>query len=421
METNEQTPPAPKVSRAAALVNRVQADMQPKPPVEAPPVVQSVKPKQEAVAVPTDRPNEYEINPKPRQEVQAKTPPASQEILDDPSGEIEQIAGKESENDSSVIKKMRSALKNATQQVKSHNTELETLRKKVTDYENGLAVPEVTAAQLARIEELEKYEKLYNLKATPAYREKYVKPIEEEKSKLQSLAKDYGVSEEVLNAAFNAPTAAETNRILSQSFQDDVGALEAKSLLRNIKKIQTEAHEAEKEPVQTFSRLQEESDRIMQEKRQRANEAIVYTSKDAWSEALLGLREDNRFPELVYREGDTEHNEKYVRPTLTKAGQEFGKIVKTLAQNGLTEMPKDLGIAMSRMCQLAHQAGILAHHREQLANRVAELENLLGIKNGLDRPGVNSTGGGMVTSNQTSRGVGVKTAARNVLSRVMGK
>lgn len=421
METNEQTPSAPKVSRAAALVNRVQAEMQPKPPVEAPPVVQSVKPapKQEAVAVPTDRPNEYEINPKPKQVSPEK--PVSTDVIEDPTGEIEQIAGKESENDSSVIKKMRSALKNATQQVKSHSTELEMLRKKVTDYENGLAVPEVTAAQLARIEELEKYEKLYNLKATPAYREKYVKPIEEEKAKLQSLAKDYGVTEEVLNAAFNAPTAAETNRILSQSFQDDVGALEAKSLLRNIKKIQSEAQEAEKEPVQTFSRLQEESDRIMQEKRQRANEAIVHTSKDAWSEALLSLREDNRFPELVYREGDTEHNEKYVRPTLTKAGQEFGKIVKTLAQNGLTEMPKDLGIAMSRMCQLAHQAGILAHHREQLANRVAELENLLGIKNGLDRPGVNSTGGGMVTSNQTSRGVGVKNAARNVLSRVMGK
>lgn len=417
MESN-QVPVAPKVSRAQSLLNRVQGIT---PPAEAPvaptipPVIESKK--QEAVAVPTDVPNEYEINPQPKAVAPA---PVKEEGYQ--TEEVDQFisANEKGISEQTGFKNLRTRLKTVTHQSKAQAAELETLRKKVTDYESGLAVPEITAEQTARIAELEKYEKLYNLKATPAYREKIIAPIQAETAKLQSLAKDYGVSDEVLQAAFAAPTAAETNRILSQHFQDDVGALEAKSLIKNIRGIRAEAAELEKEPAQAFTRMQEESDRIVAEKRARANESIVHTSKDSWVESLTELRADPRFPELSYREGDTEHNEKFVRPILTKAGQEYGKMVKALAEHGLTEMPKDLGVAMSKMVQLAHQSGILAHQREVLSARVAELESLLKINNGLNRPGVTSNSSAPAPARMNGRpGVGAENAARNVLSRVL--
>jgi hypothetical protein len=413
---------AAKPNRALAALERGKQAMgiaQPTPAAPIiPPVIQS-KPA-EAVAVPTEVPNEYEINPQPK-----SVEPKKEMEIDVPVEEVDQFlnANEKGLTEQTGFKNIRTRLKNVSAELKTKTSELETLRKKVTDFESGLAVPEVTAAQLSRIEELEKYEKLYNLKATPAYRKKFVEPIESEKAKLQTLAKDYGVGEDVLNAAFRAESVADTNKILSQHFGDDVGALEAKSIIKNIKSIQNAAFEAEKEPLQTFARLEEESTRIMEEQRARANESIVYMSKDAWSDSLVHLREDKRFPELSYREGDTEHNEKFVRPILTKAGQEFGKIVKTLAQHGLTEMPKELGVAIARMTQLSHQAGVLAHQREQLANRVAELEGLLHLKNGVNRPGVNSTAGGgsIMQAPAGQRGVGLVNAARNTLNRVMNK
>ncbi len=316
-----------------------------------------------------------------------------------------------------AIKRLRSIIKNVSKKTNEYKAEAETLRKKVTDYETGLAMPELVSQQQARLEELEKYEKIYAIKSSPTYRKRFVEPLAEEKGKLNKIATDYKIDPSVLDAAYNATSVAEQNRILSAYIKDDIGALEAKSIFSNMKKIENDALEAEKEPVKVLARIEEENKQIVEAERHRANEMIANTSRDAWTESLSGLREDKRFPELVYREGDTEHNEKVVRPILTRAGQEYGKIIKILAQHGLTALPKEAASAMSRMTQLAHQAGVLAVERSKLQARVSELEGILKTRNTVGRPGVN--GNSNASSVKQTEAKGPAAAARNVLGRVL--
>jgi len=416
--------PVATPSRAAQLLKRVAGSteavpVQPKP----------TEPKQE-MTPPASVPSEpvvedYDINPKKEvKPVEVETPKDTipkEYLPDDPTDEIDQLMdpkGTTGEN----FKKLRTKLKAVNSEKNQFKTELENLRQKVADYETGLAVPEITAEQTRRIEELEIYEKLYNFKASPVYKKNFVEPITQEQTKLAELANEYGVGVEVLNAAFAATTTAETNRILSQHFTDDVGALEAKSIIKNIKKIQSDALEAEKEPAQSLARMQQENDRILAEQRAKANDSIVHTSKEGWSESLLTLREDTRFPEIVYREGDSEHNDKYVRPILTRAGQEYGKFVRVLAEHGLTELPKEVSIALARMTKLAHLSAVKAVENEHLRNRVAELESKLTTKHSVNRPGVNGTGGGNnVYSSPSGKAVGPAAAGRNALNRVLSK
>lgn len=409
-----------KPSRAIQLLERVAKG----PVVDTPTPVEATPPAPTPPPVVESAPDTaYDINPTP--EVKAapevtKEPIPKEFLPEDPTDEIDSLVDPR-DTTGANFKKLRTKLKAVNSEKNQFKAELETLRQKVTDYESGLAVPEITAEQTRRIEELEKYEKLYNLKASPAYKRMYAEPIRQEQEKLFELAKDYGVDLDVLNRAFAADSVAETNSILASSFRDEIGALEAKSLIKNIKRIQADALEAEKEPAQALSRLQEENDRFQAEQRGRALEGIVNTSKDSWSESLITLREDTRFPEIAYREGDSEHNDKYVRPILTRAGQEYGKLIRTLAENGLSVLPKDVSVALARMTKLAHLSAVKAVENEALRTRVAELESKLQARQMFSRPGVNSTAGGVHTSNGRATAVGPVSAGRNALNRVLGK
>lgn len=419
MEGNQQL--GSKSPRAVEILKRVQGTNK-IVPVEPP--KQEVTPAAPPVEVKTEP--EYDINPPTapvKEEVKAeeKKDPIPREYLpDDPTDEVDQLIDPK-DTTGANFKKLRTKLKAVNQENRTNKEELEVLRKKVSDYENGLAVPEITQQQRDRIAELEKYEKLHNFKGSPAYVKKFAEPIRQEQEKLLELAKEYEVDPEILNKAFAASNVAETNKILSQNFKDDVGALEVKSIFNSIKKIQNEALAAEKEIETSFTRMQQESEAIVAEQRQRANQVIVNVSKEAWTDSLVELRKDTRFPEITYREGDTEHNEKYVRPILTKAGQEYGRIVSVLAKHGLTELPKDLSLALARMTQLAHLSAVTAVQRDALVARVAELEGVLNRQKSFNRPSVNGTGGGNNTVGTSIKAVGPQNAARRVLERVTGK
>jgi len=405
-------------SRAAALLNRVQEANKAGVPVPPP----APEPQIPATIQSSPEPKEeFPVNPEtPKAAAPISTQPPEY-VPDDPTDELESTLDPK-EKPEGQFKKLRTKYQTAAKELREKTVELENIRKKVKDYDEGLSVAPVTQQQLARIAELEKYETLYNFKGSPVYQEKFTAPLQAEHSKLAEIANEYNINEETVRAALNASSSADTNRILSQAFGDEVGALEAKSIIRNIKKIQTDAMEAEKEPAQALARMQEDSNRIAAEQRRQANDVIANTARSGWSESLVALREDPRFPELTFQEGNSEHNEKYVRPILTKAGQEYGKIVRALAENGLKQMPKDLSFALAKMTQLAHQSAVAAVERDALKARVVELETRLHGRNGIDRPSVNSTAGGPGGSMSTGiKAVGPAQAARNVLSRVMSK
>lgn len=381
-------------SRAFEVLKRVGGKVI---PVETPPSVADEKgaatPPAKIESAPASDDAIFDLQEPKAPEAPPQAEPVKADLQDDDlegiTDDVEKLADPDAYN-SKGFKALRSKLQEKTKILKAQETELAELRKKAKDYEDGLAVPELTQKQADRIAYLERFEKLYALKQSPVYEEKFAKPIRAEQERLKKLAEEYQVPLEKLNEAFAAGNVAETNRILSASFRDDVGAIEAKSIFREIKKIQDAAAEAEKEPEITFAKMQEENAKIVQERIRKANEGIVNVAKESWGESLQDVRQTGKFPELTFREGDTEHNETYVRPTLTKASQEYGRIVRELGKHGLTALPKDVATALARMTQYAHGYAIAAVQRDAALARVAELEGLM-QQRGWNRPSVSGT------------------------------
>lgn len=358
-------------------------------------------------------------------ELKKEIPPAPAEpkpedfIPEDPTDE-EGMSVDPKEDPRVGMKKLREKYKTVNKKNKEYFAELEALKPKVKAYEDGTAVPEVVTALQKRIEELEPYEKAQNFKASTVYREKYAKPIREAQEKLKELAVNAEVDVDIFNKAMAAESEVEANKILANAFADPLSAIEAKGLIKSIKNVQEQATEAEKDAVTSLARLQEENDRIEHEQREKVRGEVLYNSKEAWSESLQHLRNEDRFPELKFVEGDTEHNEKIVRPILTKASQEFGRLINACMQNGMKVLPKEVGVAMARMTQLAHQSAVATHQRNVLQARVDELEAKLFNTHRVNHPGVNRSSA-IPSNSPASKAVGGERAGQNVLARVTGK
>lgn len=430
------------VSRGAALLNRIPGGssltaaegIKAEPTkvvggVTVPAQAVIVKPFEPPAAVSNEPEYSFDETPTEKEKVEvlkeAVSVPAEPKpedfIPEDPTDEIE--AAVDPKEDPRVgMKKLREKYKTVNKKNKEYYAELEALKPKLKGYEDGTAVPEVVTALQKRIEELEPYEKAQNFKASTVYREKFAKPIREAQEKLKELAVNAEVDVDILNKAFAAENEIESNKILANAFADPLSAIEAKGLIKSIKNVQDQAAEAEKDAVSSLARLQEENDRIENEQKEKVRGEFLYNSKEAWSESLQHLRGEDRFPELKFVEGDTEHNEKIVRPILTKASQEFGRIVNACMQQGMKSMPKELGVAMARMTQLAHQSAVATHQRNVLQARVDELEAKLYNTHRVNRPGVNRSSA--VPANMggsRAAGVGAERAGANVLARVTGK
>jgi hypothetical protein len=299
-----------KTSRAAGLLRRVQGDkvivpippsmeaqVPPEPPkMTPPPVIETDYAFEEASPLP---PAPAAAVEKPVEEPKKVIP--KEYLPEDPTDEIDQLIDPKATTGEN-FKKLRTKLKSTNDEARRLREEHEAAKKKLQDYENGLNVPKVVEEQTERISKLEVYERLYNFQQSPVYEEKFAKPIRETQEKLAGIAKDYGVPLETLNKAFATENVAELDNILSQSFRNQIGALEVKGLIGKIKGIQREAQEAEKEPVQALARMQAENDAIIEDRRARANEVIKDTSRGAWNESLGLLREDARFEFLTFKD-----------------------------------------------------------------------------------------------------------------------
>ena len=90
--------------------------------------------------------------------------------------------------------------------------------KEIEELRSGLVVPEQVQSLTSRIQELEPFEKIYNLKNSPAYVEQITKPMNEEIAVLRTLEADYKLPQGVMQRVMDTENVAEQNRILSQYF-----------------------------------------------------------------------------------------------------------------------------------------------------------------------------------------------------------
>lgn len=322
------------------------------------------------------------------------------------------------------LRTSHSELKRTAAQLKE---ERDTLAEKVKKYDTGEVVPEVLLKKDEEITRLSKYEKLVNLKGSKEYREKFAEPIQEARNKLKEKFAEYNVPEEalenVVNSAFNTKTGRDLNLFLQDHFgNDELGALEAKTIITKAREIQKAAYEAEKEPAKMMETLQQESDAVMQVRENNRKQKIVGSAKSSWVESIEEIRTEGQLVELIHKEDDPEFNANYPDRLLPQAAKEYGKIITELGNLGATDLPKPLAKALAKMVLLAHSTGVAIQTRNRAIEGIEELTHNMTRQHTMMRPPI----GGGVSRGGNGGAVPAKTVtpeqdARAILNSVLAK
>jgi hypothetical protein len=310
-------------------------------------------------------------------------PPKPVEDVDPEVAELE----KGSLNDN--FKKLKTRHVETKNTLKAKEQELEETRTKLTKYESGEVLPDALKAQSARIQELEKYEKIYNLEKSPEYSQKFIKPLEEIKGKLDTFAKAYNVPPDELAQIIDIDDISEANAYLSERF-DDLSALQIRQLVDSAQSIKHQMNAAKREPETVLTQLVEEGKVIEQQRVAETNNKIGSAVKSSWSRSIQRIRQEGFATELIARDNDTEHNQKFVEPILNKAAEEHGKIISSLVKAGMREIPDELSDALARQSLLAHASATAIASRDYITKKYAELEANTRRSNTFRRPSVGS-------------------------------
>lgn len=250
------------------------------------------------------------------------------------------------------FKKLRTVVKEARAAKKQLEEELTSTRSKLEKYEKGEVVPEIIQAKDQRIQHLEQYEKVVNLKMSPEYQTKFVEPAVQLKGELHKIGQDYGIPEHIMEQAVSITNRKDLNNFLSRHF-DDVGGLEVKRVIGELQNLGEAAIEAEQNAGESLQRLRAEFQEREMQKAQERSKVFEVTAKDAWNGALKKTAEEGVFKELILHPTDSEYNKKIVEPIQSRAATQYGALVKKLAENGLKQLPPELASGLARMVLLS--------------------------------------------------------------------
>lgn len=361
----------------------------PAPQQQAAPIVENTPPQQ--VEVPSDPIpsllDEDSQTPNVATPVEEEDPLLSEELLTS------------SEDNTKVplldnFKRLRDSYRETKKTLKEREKESEAIRQKLNKYESGEELPEAVKDLKAAAERGAFYEKLHSLRTSREYRDKFIIPLEERKAELKTMATAYGIPEHIILQATKFQNVAELNRFLSSHF-DDVGALEAKEVILDIQSIQKDAIAAEREPAQMFEKLQQESATMYAAEAARKRENLNTIARQSWGIALDKIRADGKAEELIYREGDSRHNEEIVKPFLETASKNFATEMKALVAAGVGELPEQVITAIAHRHLLAVVSSSALVTRRTVLDEMGKLNNGIKSLQGYIKPPLGgSTGSG---------------------------
>lgn len=359
----------------------------------------------------------YEITP----EAKTSTPSTTIDIRQTGEGDISGSVDGESEDSSKTslaaenFKKLKTELKKAYQTVDEIKAEKARIEEEVTKYKTGEAYPEVLQEKENKIAELSRYEKLVSLKTSKEYQESFIKPLSTLESKFVEYGKEYNVPPEVMKQALNLKTTPEINAFLEEHF-DGIAALEVKQVIKDMQGIQERAREAELEPAKELEKLKEQHIAIEHTKRVQIRNNIVAKSKDAWVKALSNVQQEGRITPLLYKENDTEFNQKYSIPLRTKAAQEYGRLITALTERGLEDLPEEEATALANYVLHAHASAVNFEFGKAALNYADELERSATHLSSLLRPDIGGAGGDSSVPQQSKIPDSPQAAARALLT-----
>lgn len=386
----------------------------PNPPVKAEPVVAEAP----AAAAEPVAPRPEDLDPSSYvsfdEQTESDAPAAADSTGDEDRGlqdDGEDAAADSAEDEDEALpedakaenfKKLRDLTERAKQKAKvaaakaaEVEEQLKETRSKLEQYETGLVVPDVIAEKDKRIAELEPLEKLHALKTSREYQERFIRPLTEMHTRLRELAQSYDFQDAAeIDQALNISNPAELNRYLSRRF-DALGAQDARDLIRGIQNLQNQALEAQQQPAAALSKMIADSQAAEEAAARQAFQDVHAQARTAWTRALAKHKADGVLHELILDPNDESHNARYVRPTLAKAGAEYGRVVKELFANGLRKLPDELAYALAAMCQYTQAAAIQSQMRVAATEHAQAVEESARAARAFNRPPV---GGGSPTA-----------------------
>lgn len=344
------------------------------------------------------------------------------EPVEKPTDEVDPVVAEALSGKQENFRNIRKALGETKTTLKTKEQELAEVTSKLKAYETLEELPEPIKAQLRekdeRIEKLSKYESLVALKVSDGYKSKFIKPIVDIKQKLTSIGDEYGIPENIMQEALNLKSGRALNTFLSDNF-DMVAATDVKALISQVQDLEKQAEEAEKAPSVAMQSLEAETAQARQMQRASEIDGIVRQSKSAWAKSLDKIKQEGLILELIPSDNNEDFNNNIVTPIREKAATEYGKIVKALADRGLTHLDDDLGTALAKMVQLAIASSVAIETRTRAQAEAEQLRSNTVRNNKFIRPAL----GGNVNSSP-----GMSTAPKSptdaadmALNAVMGK
>lgn len=316
------------------------------------------------------------------------------------------------------FKNIRKSLNETKTKLQEREEALAKAQATLDKYEKGEELPPSAKELKDKVEKLSHYQQIVELETSDEFQNTYVKPLTTIQTKLTNIAKDYEIPENVIDQMLGMESQRELNSFLSDHF-DNVGAMEVKSLINETNELRRQAEAAKKAPKEALNRLVEEAQVAKITTFKRQVEQIHSKATGAWERSLTRLRASGTTPELTYKDNDSEHNEKIVKPLVETAAKEYGKMVTKLVESGLTKLPDDLSDAMANMCLLAHASAVSISQRNEAIRRYNEVDRNSRRETSYSRPPIGGTFGTGTPPAQAKLAPTVEEGARAILNNVL--
>lgn len=244
-------------------------------------------------------------------------------------------------------------------------------QEKLAAYESGEKMPSDYEELRERVTYLEKFERIHDMKNSRQYQETRLKPLNESIDSLTTLVKEYRGDDALVQRILKAPDRPTRNGILSRIF-DPVAAQEASALVGKIHSLQQQMAQDEASPGEAMQQLEAEFAATETERVASARARTAQMAQSSWDKALRDGRSKG-FGDLTYREGDTTHNENVVKPLVTKAGQEYNKVMTALLELGLNEVPEELASMLASNLVIGYAGAAAIQRNTHLVAEVTAL------------------------------------------------
>lgn len=294
-------------------------------------------------------------------------------------------------------------------QLRKRNEELEAETQRLSAFQERMGEFETLQS---RVQELEGYERIFDIYNNPEFNAKYVEGAETLVAQAKDIATQYGVKDvSVIDQAVKITNRKELNEFLKKQGLDEYGISDIRPYIFNLQHLEQERLQLEKSPEEareTLSKMHRESE---ERRLTEVSKTIHDRSVNAWNQiAGYYSRGENAVDVFKDKPGDPEHTERRTA-VLKRASDEYVKLMGAFAGLGVKDMPVPVAHALAARFQLSEWTGEFIAENKALKQQVADLQAQLNDNTAYTRPNFN-------TSNRPKNGAEGDVPKGNIASHV---